>query len=506
MRLTPMLGLAFLFCALNGCSTAPSDRSGSKAVSSDPGATPSGIVLVDIIPEALSGETNQDSEPFLAVHSDPNILAASAFTPNPAGRSSSTAPIFISTDGGETWTLNAIVPSATMTCDITQAFGGAASNLPRGKLYNGIIRSPCTNGITTLGEMDTTDIAASGSMHLRNSRDEVDQPFIQVIQFQNKDRIFIGNNDFRGPNGQTATLDLSTDGGAKYKPIRLEKRKTNPSNAPSVRPAVAKNGTVYVAFFGWRSFSGDVSSGTARSDVVVVRDDSGGTSVPPFAALKDPSDHLAGRLVVTDRTIPWENPWPDAGPLGQERIGSSLSIAVDPSASKTVYLAWGDRTGGDIYTIHVRRSGDGGQTWSDDLRTLSNSTNPALAISDNGTVGFLYQQVVGSGGAARWMTHIEQTKDAFGHIKDSVLANTPAAEPPMVGLPYLGDYNYLLAVGGEFRGIFSANNKPDPADFPSGMPKYQRHVNLTTMQLLDGGGKSVNVSIDPFYFRIPVLQ
>ena len=504
MRTTLLLGLSLLSSLILGCPPASNVNTGSPS-NPGPATTLPVVTLVDIIPESLGGETNQDSEPFLAAHSDPNVLAASAFTPNPSGASSSTAPIFISLDGGDTWTLNAIVPSAAMTCDITQAFGGTAVNLPRGTLYNGILRNPCSNG-TTLRELDTPDIASSAPMAVQNSRDDVDQPFIQVVQFQNKDHIFIGNNDFGGPNGRTATLDLSTDGGSTYQPIRLEKRNTNPSNAPSIRPTVAKDRTVYVAFFGWRSFSGDATSGTATSDIVVVRDDSGGTSVPPFEALKDPSDNVAGRLVATGRTIPWANPWPNPGPLGQERIGSSLSIAVDPNDSKTLYIAWADRSGSDIYTLHLRRSVDRGQTWSGDLRTLSNATNPALAIAENGTAGFLYQQVTGSGGTARWATHLEQTRDAFAHIKDTVLANTPANEPPMKGLPYLGDYNYLLAAQGEFRGIFSANNKPDPANFPSGMPKYQRHVDLTTKQLLDGSVNPVDVSIDPFYFRVSVLH
>jgi len=42
--------------------------------------------VVNMIPRSLSGETNQDSEPNLAVN-PANVLqmAASAFTPNPAG-------------------------------------------------------------------------------------------------------------------------------------------------------------------------------------------------------------------------------------------------------------------------------------------------------------------------------------------------------------------------------------------------------------------------------------
>lgn len=502
---TALIASSVVLCSvMSGCSS-NSDGNAERARPAVAVATPP-ITIVDIIPESLSGETNQDSEPFLAVHPDANILVASAFTPNPAGPSSSTAPIFVSVDGGNTWTLNAVVPSTESTCDITEAFGGTGSNLPRGRLYNGILRSPCING-TTLRELVTPDVTSSTTMALRNSRDRVDQPFVQVVEFQNKDHIFVGNNDLGVRSGQTATLDLSVDGGNTYRVIPLEKRRTRPQDAPSVRPTVAKDGTVYVAFFGWRNFTGNSSSGLATADVVVVRDDSGGTSVPPFENLKDPSDHLAGRIVVTGRAIPWENPWPQPGPLGQERIGSSLSISADPNNSSIVYICWGDRSGGDIYTLHVKRSIDRGQTWSEDLRTLSNATNPALAIADNGTLGFLYQQVQvsGPGSALRWVTHLEQTKDAFSHIRPNILASTPADEPQMENLPYLGDYNYMLAVQGEFRGIFAAANKPDSANFPSGMPKYQRRVNLNLKQLLDGDGNPVNISIDPFYFRVQAL-
>ena len=63
------------------------------------------IKVVNIIPQSLSGETNQDSEPNIAVNpNNPLQIAASAFTPNPMGGAN--APIYISTDGGNTRTLN----------------------------------------------------------------------------------------------------------------------------------------------------------------------------------------------------------------------------------------------------------------------------------------------------------------------------------------------------------------------------------------------------------------
>src|SRR3989454_11596600 len=94
-----------------------------------------------------------------------------------------------------------------------------------------------------------------------------------------------------------------------------------------------------------------------------------------------------------------------------ERIGSTLAIAVDALHSDNVYLAWADRVGtGDIYTVHVRRSTDRGATWSSDLRTLTNATDASLAVSTNGTVGLLYQQVTGPAGASRWVTRLEQSR------------------------------------------------------------------------------------------------
>src|SRR5262245_5600181 len=83
-----------------------------------------------MIPNSLSGESEQDSEPMLAVNpNNPQQLVGTAFTPNPMGSSSTMAPVFVSNDGGHTWTLNAIVPGGDITLDITVAFGPKSNNL-----------------------------------------------------------------------------------------------------------------------------------------------------------------------------------------------------------------------------------------------------------------------------------------------------------------------------------------------------------------------------------------
>src|SRR4051794_39274850 len=75
------------------------------------------VSVVNMTPKFLSGEHNQDSEVNLAVNpQNTSQIAASAFTPDPAGGPN--APIYISADGGKTWTLNSILPSQVTTADI----------------------------------------------------------------------------------------------------------------------------------------------------------------------------------------------------------------------------------------------------------------------------------------------------------------------------------------------------------------------------------------------------
>lgn len=453
---------------------------------------PPSIKVVDLIPASLSGESNQDSEPFLAIQTaNPQVMVASAFTPNPFSNTGN-APVYVSQDGGKSWALNAITPVQRMTCDITHAMA-TGENHPRGDLHAGTLA--CVSSVT-LDESESNDVSLSTVMSVQSTRSNVDQPFVRAMGVSSGDRIYVGVNDFNQLNGRTATVDVSVDGGATYKSIPIEARNTMGQDGPSVRPAVGGDGTVYAAFFGWRKFDGK----TATSDVVVVRDDAAGTGSNPFQALRGPGDRLPGVLVVKKVAIPWSN----APTLGQERIGSTLSIAVDPNNSAIVYVGWADKGNkGDTYTLHVRRSTDRGVTWSKtDLprTTISNATNIALAIANNGVVGLLYQQL--SNG--RWVTHLVQSHDAFTSAQDLVLATVPADAPAEQFLPYLGDYDYLLSVGNEFRGVFCANNAPDFADFPQGVT-YQRAADFKAKTLNDGAGNAVPISIDPFYFSVPVI-
>jgi hypothetical protein len=455
------------------------------------------VTVVNMIPKSLSRETNQDSEPSLSVNPDaPLQIEGTAFTPDPSG--GPLAPIFISTDGGDSWSLNAIVPSAvgnSSTHDISLAFGSG------GNLYGGILVDPSTNFAT----LRTSDFTDPTEMDTLESRPDCDQPFSHAITNGGKDRVYIGNNDFAAAGKKTATIDLSVDGGnpsPTFKQVRIEARTTAGQNGPQVRPVAHPDGTAYAAFYGWRSQSGSFPGNTlvVVSDIVVVRDD----NVPgsPFQNLKDPADGLSGRLVVKSISVPFRQSGTPAS--GQQRIGGTLSLAVDPRPNQSVrvFIAWGDKQPASDFVLHVRCTNTGGVAWSpNDLLTVANATNAALAINSDGIVGLLYQELVGTGASSRWKTHFRRSPDGTTW-SDIVLADTPATFPVKTFDPYLGDYDHLVSIDRDFYGIFSANNSPNMANFPSGV-KYQRNANFATHTLLSVDNTTpVAVSIDPFFFKV----
>ena len=470
------------------------------------------LVVVNMIPNDRSGEQNQDSEPNITVDPlDPQRIAGSAFTPNLA--SNPNAPIYVSTDGGTTWSLASIVPSSDSlvgTGDITIRI--AAS----GTLYAGILRRP--SATLRLNILRTPNFTSGAAMTVLVDRQppagRPDQPWVEARTGlagpgAGLDHVYVGSNDRPGPTGapvgRTATVDRSLDGvGAATPPPanftinRVETRatawfgSTPAQDAPPVRPAAHPDGTVYAALCAPRSTTG---SSTLVCDIVVVRDDNWAAGASPWGDLAQGG--VAGRLVRTGRNVPWFTF------IGQERLGPNIAIAVDPRNSSTVYLAWADLTAGSSTTLHVIRSTNRGVDWSaNELRTITNATNVGLAINSRGKVGLLYQQLTGTGTSQRWVTHLElTTNDWATAATDFTLATVPSGAPAAMFDPYIGDYANLVAVGKDFYGIFSANNTPNNANFPNGVT-YQRNANFGTQTLFATNGTTVvPASIDPFFVR-----
>ncbi len=453
------------------------------------------VRVVNMIPNNRSNETNQDSEPNIAVDpQNPRDIIGSAFTFNPTG-SSTTAPIFVSRDAGLTWSLLNTVPSNNgATADISVAFATQDS-----ALYTGILRGgfgPPTSQ-TRMQLLRTTNAFGTGVMTVLLTRDTCDQPYPTAITTGSGtarvDRVYYGNNDLgASKRPRTATIDQSQNARnaappAGLIPVRIERRNPLSQDMPPVRVAVHSGGRTYAAYYQRKA-----SSGSFRTcDVIVVRDDNFGASATPYAVLTA-SDGIAGRIVAANIIVPFSgnNPW-----LGQNRGAASLSIAVNPNDNNDVWLAFCDSV--NRVTIHVRRSTNGGANWGGDLLTVNSAMIPALAISSNNVVGLLYQRLNGT----IWETHVQRTTTGSSW-SDMILATFTDNNPAFSFHPYLGDYCDMVAVGRSFYGVFSSGNIPNNANFPRGVT-YQRNANFTTLQLRNvANTANVSASIDPFFFSI----
>jgi hypothetical protein len=453
------------------------------------------LTVVNMIPKSLSGETAQDSEPNIAVNPEnPLQMVGTAFTPDPLD--GNRAPIYVSTDGGTTWSLRTVVPGGPATADISVAFADRG-----GALYAGTLNF----STSALNVLRTPNPFATTPMKLMDDRPDEDQPWVSAATAgtgAGKDRVYIGHNNFN-TSPKTASVELSRDARTAPAPAgfasRVVERRSNAGqDGPPIRTAVHPDGTVYAAFQRWVK---NLPSGPLdfAMDVVLTRDDNWGGGTSPFRALIDSGDGHAGKRVAKNRFIRFTA---STGPLGQERIGSDLAVAVDPSDSDRVWVAWCDRVGGAAgtdWTLHVRRSNNRGQTFGTERRRVTNAKNPALAVNAQGVTALMFQQLVGTGAARRWVTALELTGNAFQTKTRHVLHTALASDPPRQFLPYLGDYIRLVAVEDDFYGVFSGSNLPDTANFPSGVT-YQRNANWTTHTLLRTDNSTpVPASVDPFF-------
>src|SRR5260370_16944803 len=152
---------------------------GQSPTNNNSAAAPAHAKVVDLTPASLSGETNQDSEPFLAVQAaNPQIMVASAFTPNPISNTGN-APLYVSEDAGNTWVLSAITPVQRMTCDITHAMS-IGENHPRGDLHPGTLA--CAASVT-LDESESDAVSSTPIITLPSTPATPNHPFVHPLPF-----------------------------------------------------------------------------------------------------------------------------------------------------------------------------------------------------------------------------------------------------------------------------------------------------------------------------------
>ncbi|MGH7711648.1 MAG: hypothetical protein ACREOG_10200, partial [Gemmatimonadaceae bacterium] len=249
-----------------------------------------------------------------------------------------------------------------------------------------------------------------------------------------------------------------------------------------------------------------------EGDVVVLRGDPEHMESAPLAQLEEKpaagsptrcehgGDPGLGTRPARCRILP--NDYTHNEAFGQERRSSpQLALAVHPANSRRVYVAWADSVPGVLLRLHVSTSEDGGETWTElSGAEVNDATNPTLAITEDGRLGFLYQQIAVVDGKRFWHTRLIITQDDFVSKSTYRLADTPAWIPTADRHPYIGDYVDLVAVNKTFYGVFSASNERINSTFPCGVTILR---NVTATDLRDPSGLvMVPPSIDPYFFRV----
>jgi hypothetical protein len=470
-----------------------------------------------MIPRHMSDEIFQNAEPSLAVNPrNPARMAASAYTPGGDLCSrGAQAPIFVTADSGKHWSVacKIRVDAATMLPpgDVSLSWSDDGKALYAALLW------PFTP--LTLQVYQTSDpFAADDFVRLYRIKD-VDQPDIESVSVKGKPFVFVVADYFDADTGKnplskgTAVVIATQPGSASpadTQPIPVEQRKIFGRNY-AIRVAAHSSGTVYALFYSPRKSK--PKDPFVIEDLVVVRDDSAGAGKTPFTALRDLPAHqtanpcngrdgLPGFRIARCAIVPYPD-FNNVASFGNERrVSANLSIAVDPERASNLWVSWADSVDANHYTLHVRRSLDAGQTWTQDLLTIPNATNPALAVASSGNAGFLFQQLQGTGKKQRWVTQLLTSSDGFKTRRSYTLATVPSNVPLPIIQPYIGDYIELRAVGQNFYGVFSASNTPDTLNFPNGVT-FEGNVDLTRHLLLNArGGTTIGVSIDPFFFMV----
>ena len=469
------------------------------------------VRVVQLIPVELAAENLSNPEPSIAVNpSNPLEIVASALLLGkydpclPANDApyldSASYGLLRSVDGGVLWSHQCVLKvdrsELGLANDISIDFGESD------RLF-GAYLSLSSSTLTTRGRLFRAKTAASPPWTIDEvlpfDQNGVDQPWAAATG--GSPRFAFGVlNELADPGGcNGGFVYWGDDPGATTRSC-ISSRGNSLGFTWAVRTAVHSNGTMYALHY---RHVNSLSSGVT-ADVELRRHDPGSGSAVDFGDLKDvgsapplpcaardgnPGIRLAP-CVIVPLVYDWD---PKFG--YERRLVSQLAVAVAPGNSQRVAIAYGDSASGGTsrMTLHLRVSNDGGVSGlsgaNDDIFSIDNATNPALAFTNSGRVGFSFQRLFKEGGVDYWQTVFMSFAVANTPEHLVLLAQVPTSDPGPTIVPYIGEYMDLAAIGEDFYGVFSAGGTNAPSRFPQGV------VPRATVT-------SVPSSIDPFFFRI----
>ncbi len=456
---------------------------GSKAVLSGAFLPPQFVDLqiVDVVVDntdhtLVFTDTFNDGETSIAIN--PSKIVISAFS----GTSGGNAPLWVSTDGGSTWTKEFSVPPAPGVpaifgcggpCDQTFDYG-------RGNDVSGAILSSETNVYS--GTTDDPTMAAvwewlvingvtqRTNNNVPSSFGNTDQPWLLVNpdpQTPSQDNVYVAYDDFSGAPDMRVAVAEGTDP-PNFTIDNLTGFSTgfvNPGHRLAVDP---RRGSVY-SLFQRRIAPG--AAGSQNINYMLNRSINGGRTW----SLNGSATGIV--IANADST----QPQPKFGTVNA-LLGGVLHAAVDPHSGDLFYV-YGNRdpaTGNNRLAIRRIVDGGVGNVIVGPERFITGQVQaaiPVVAVAESGTVGIFYYTFDGfSSGFPVFTAHLTLTDDLGETSTDLRLLTflSPAADNGDPRQRVLGDYMQMKALENTFYGAFTGNGVPFGRPFANNDPIFFR--------------------------------
>ena len=426
-------------------------------------------------PNLQNTDVAGDSEPSIAINPlNTNQISMTAFS-----GSWNSAPIWNSSDGGNTWSKQNTIPrppnagGTNGQCPCDQDIDYMRGNLLEGTflsfgptdVYTGITSDPTNiaawNWKTTAGTADKSNSVGAGN---------TDQPWTLTNRdnaVAAQDNIYVAYDDFSvGPIGMRVAVSLGAN-----PPNFTRDNSSGTSGGPAIinpghRLAVdPRNGWVYSLF--QNSTATDASKSTVQYQLNRSTDggqtwtlNGSGTGITVATAGSRQGIDPGGCAGGTNNLFKF-------GTVNA-LMGGVDHAAVDPN-NGDVYYVYGNRDAGTgnnrLSIIRLTDNGAGGLNIGapNFVTGQVQAALPSVAVASNGVVGVLYTQYDGvSGGFPSFSAHLAMSEDHGVTFQDFVLENflSPATDNLACKQRVLGDYQQMKAVGNTFYGVFTGNGVP----------------------------------------------
>jgi BNR/Asp-box repeat len=448
--------------------------------------------------------------------------------------------LYLSTDGGQTWS-NELVPGfctdTSPEAAESQMFGLSTNTDPVlvfddfGNLYYSHIAfnadpfrttPPSTSGVLFVSSYD---VSSAGAEHLETvavpsgSGLRVERflagPGI-VADFDDKQWMTVDNSPTSphygrvyvtwtkfGAQGGVSSIWISHCGGdTPGQPCTEDEfSRGHPLNKPvpgglvqESFPAVAPNGDVYVAFL---QFQGGFGATLPHSGVWVAKSTDGGET-------------FTQQKVAAIRQIP--SPIPPAGTAANDgnnsfRTGTVPSIGV--TSNGAVHLVWGEWTGADAEVRYVR-STNGGQTWSPPIgmsdTPMGHQFFPSLVTEGTGVHVAWYDSRLDSpaGGVIDGLdVFYNRSTNAGASFEPDLPVTDHSFDPnavsrfPVFCAAFIGDYIDIDAVDGTVAVIWNDNREVTDPLTPEECADFQaRSTDPAIQGRLDSGALDLESFVD----------